>query len=265
MGKRILLTVLFASLAAFASAAILLQENFTSADNGTLPASMSASYDVGVDPIVVANSAQVPAPAADNSGGDGYSLRVGDIGSGGGYFNWVFPAAAGAIPAQTDCKLSAWVYITWDSRDATPLERDYLMMVRMQNDRDPQTGTYYRQGYMLAVTAQSSWGGISPNPPDYKAFIMKRSSGNSTLLSSYSTADVTTGWHYLTIAAVGSSIYGYVDGALVVTGTDSEYASGHCAIGYYEENGAANYPYAAAYDNFLYESVAADVSDWTLY
>ncbi len=267
MAKRIATILLFLGVTSFASAAILLQEDFTPAQDGTLPTTLSASFDPGVDVKVTALSNILPTPVGDHTGGDGYALQVGDLGTGGGGYNWAFPSDASGITAEANCKISAWIYIDWANMDATPQERDYMLMLRLQNGRDPQAVSPTRNAYWFLVTANSSWSGISPNPPNYKAFIMKRVNTTQTKLSAYSTADVATGWHLFSFEAVGSTLKGYIDGALVAEATDTDpngYTSGNAAFGYYDDNGATTY--SAAFDNVVYETVEeTDVTDWTLY
>jgi len=91
--------------------------------------------------------------------------------------------------------------------------------------------------------------------------------GSSHTLIQEGSSDVTTGWHYLELVCNGTSIQGKVDGTTVCSGTDSSYAGGNAAWGYYDDNGAgSNYPYAAAWDNIIYETLSASgVNDWTLY
>lgn len=242
--------------------AVLQQNDFTPAENGTLPSNLAASYDQGTDVIVVPLASMNPAPPVDHPGGDGYVLRVGDIGPGGGAWNWAYPDPG---ITETNCKVSAWVYVDWTTWDSPPLERDYLLALRMQT-QNPNSGATYRQGYMFVIAANSSWTGISPNPTSKRPFIMKRVGTTYTMIGSEGATDIETGWHYVVFEAVGDQLKGYVDGQLVCSGTDTTYTSGYCAIGYYEDNGLTiNYPYAAAFDNFSFESVNLGVDGWMLY
>lgn len=266
MLKRFAFVPLFALAASIGIGAIVQQNDFTQAQNGTLPADLTASYDPGVDVLVVPFGSANPTPPADHAGGDGYVCQVGDLGTGGGGYDWVYSATAAV---QTDCKMTAWIYVDWVNWDTpTALERDYMVMLRMQNDRDPQVqgsaaGT--RQGYIFLVTANSSWTGLAV-PTNFRPFIMKKVATTHTLIGSEGTNDVLTGWHLFEFTVQGTQLTGKIDGATVCSGTDSEYASGYSAIGFYEDNGAAlNNPYAAAVDNMLYETVTADVSDWSIY
>lgn len=261
--KRLLFSALLAGVASLAPGAIILQEDATPGQVGTQPASLLASFDGAADVQVVTLATMSPTIGADHAGGDGHVLRVGDIGAGGGSFNWAYEAAG---TPQTDVAVSAWVFVEWTTRDGTPLERDYLIIARKQTAANPQSAPA-RNGYMLAITADSSWGGISPNPPNFKPFIMKRSGTNTTLLSSYGVADVTDGWHQVRLEVIGTQIRGYVDGVQVVSATDSEFASGFAGWGYYDDNGSATFPYAAAYDNLLYETITAftAVDDWSMF
>ena len=58
------------------AATVELQESFTSAQNGTLPTSLTADYDPGVDVAVVPLASMQPVPTVDHPGGDG-SVRRG--------------------------------------------------------------------------------------------------------------------------------------------------------------------------------------------
>ncbi|MGC8842107.1 MAG: hypothetical protein ACP5QZ_11740 [Candidatus Sumerlaeaceae bacterium] len=261
MFSKLIIAGLFAGVAAFASGAVVLQEDFTASQNGTLPGSLSASYDAGVDVIVVPLATMQPTPVTDHTGGDGYVCRVGDIGSSGGGYNWIYLASPSP---QADARVSGWVYVDWTTLDATPLERDYLILGRMQNT-DPQVSPT-RQAYFFGVTAYSSWTGISPNPTNFRPVLFVKSGTSHTLIQEGS-SDVTTGWHFFELEMSGSSIVGKVDGTTVVSGTNTTYGSGNAAWGYYDDNGSASsYPFAAAWDNIKYETLGASaVTDWTLY
>ncbi len=265
MYKKIIAGGLLASLAAVATGAVVLQEDFTPAQNGTLPGTLSASYDSGVDAIVVPLATMQPTPPVDHSGGDGYVCRVGDLGTGGGGYNWIFLSSPSP---QSDVRIAGWVYVDWTTLDGTPQERDYMILGRMQNTNPQVTGSAAgtRQAYFFAVTAYSSWTGISPNPTNFRPILFKKVGTTHTLLQEGAN-DVTTGWHYFELVMNGSSIEGKVDGVTVCSGTDTSYASGNAAWGYYDDNGAASsYPYAAAWDNILYETTTPSaVNDWTLY
>jgi len=253
---------LVAAVAAAASGAVILQEDFTSAQNGTLPASLSASYDGGTDVVVVPLATMQPAIGADHTGGDGYVCRVGDLGPGGGGYNWIYPTSAAP---QTDVRVAGWVYVDWTTWDPTPLERDYMIMARMTNVNPQSSPT--RQGYFFLVTANSSWSGITPDPPNFKPFLMKKVGTSHSVIGSYGASDVTTGWHYFELEINGSNLVGKVDGTTVASGTDSSYTSGNVAWGYYDDNGGtSSYPYAAAWDNIIYETTTpSSTSDWALY
>ena len=213
--------------------------------------------------LVTPYGSVVPAPPADHAGGDGYVLKVGDLGSGGGGFDWAFSNAAAV---QTDCKVSAWVYIDWANMDATPTERDYFLTLRQQTNRDPQTAPA-RQGYIMMITGYSSWDGGLLVPPNFKPFICKRvgtTAPSYTVLGSYGTNDVTTGWHFIEFQAVGTDLSLKIDSVTVCSASDSQYASGYSSIGYYDDNGSPNFN-SAAFDNVVYETATAAVADWSVY
>jgi len=265
MKKKRYLLLCFLLITAGAFCAVIQQNNFTSGENNTLPSNLTASYDPGVDVNVVTIATMSPTPPVDHTGGDGYVLRVGDLGSAGGGFDWAYPEP---VNSQTNCKISVWVYVNWSTWDATPLERDYLLMLRLAA-QNPQTAPA-RNGYLFLITANSSWDLGLINPTNYRPFIMKRVGSTApsyTILGTYGPSDVTTGWHKLAFQAVGSELRGYVDDVLVCAATDTQYTSGSCAFGYYEDNGSATaYPYAAAYDNFLFETPDfTSVENWNLY
>jgi hypothetical protein len=262
MLKKVMFAAAIAALTTATFAATLLEENFTQAQLGQRPASLAASFDADTDTVVI-NAATANPVVTERTGGDGYYLRVGDIGASGGAFNWAYPAS---MATQSDAKVSAYVYVSWAGQDATPKERNYLLAIRMQV-ANPQTGTYVRQGYMMAISNNSSWPGITPNPSNGKPYLLKRVQLVHTMIGSEAAAAVSEGWHLLTLEAVGTTIKGYVDGVEVCSGTDTSYASGFAAIGYYEKNGEAlTWPYAATYDNLKYESIVpASVNEWSIY
>lgn len=264
----ILRILVFVAIASTCFATVQMQQDFTPAQNGTLPTGLTGSYDSGTDVSVVPFGTIVPAPPADHTGGDGYVLRVGDINAGGGFYNW---AGLTTANAQADCSVSAWVYLELTTGDATFLEREVFVACRMQTT-DPQLpdSANRHHGYMLLISRAASWTGITPNPTDRMPYLMGRqnvASGNYFYVGTPGTTAVADGWHQLKIEATGTTIKGYVDNVVVCQGTDSTYTSGNPAIGYYEANGAASsYPYAAAFDNFLYETpTILSASDWQLY
>lgn len=267
MIRRLICAGLVIGAAAMGSSAVVLQEDFTSAQNNTLPGTLSASYDGGTDVVVVPLATMQPTISGDHTGGDGYVCRVGDLGTGGGGYDWIFLTSPSP---QADVRIAGWVYMQWDAAtfDGTPQERDYIILGRMQNT-DPQvvgvaSGT--RQAYFFAVTAYSSWTGISPNPPNFVPILFKKVGSTHTLLSTAPNT-VATGWHYMELLISGTSLTGKIDGATVCTATDTSYTSGNAAWGYYEGNGGAlNNPYAAAWDNIIYETTnPSAVNDWTMY
>ena len=247
----------------FTTAAIIEQYSFTAAQTGTLPAPLSGSYEPGTDVSVQPLAAFLPSIAVDHPGGDGYAVRVGDLDLDGAGYNWLFSTTAAA---QTNVSLSAWVYIDWETVDAPAQQRAYLLLLRSATDPNPQE-IPQRQGYIFVIAQDSAWSGISPNPPAKRPFIMKLEDTDHTLLSSYGTADIGTGWHLLKVQAEGSVLRFFVDDMAnpVATATDSTYASGFAGIGYYDDNyGGPNPSYAAAYDEVIYETLASDVQDWSL-
>jgi hypothetical protein len=259
--KKVLLFGL--ALAGVASIATAQSYNFTAAEVNTLPAGLSASYDGGVDAIVVPFGTMSPTIGADHAGGDGHVARIGDLAAGGGGYNWIFPTTQ---PSIADVRISGWVYVDWETVDGVA-ERDYIQLIRLQN-ADPQvTGSAAgtRQGYFFLVTKDSSWGGLATNPTNKRPFIMKRVGTVHTLIGSEGTTDVNTGWHRFSFEASGTTLTGSIDGSVVATGTDSTYTTGGWAVGYYDDNSAGGTnPYAAAYDNLLVENLAP-VQDWINY
>lgn len=243
--------------------AVIQQEDFTSAQNGTLPATLDAEWDAGID-VIVTDLATMGI-SSDHTGGDGYVLRLADLGD--AYWDFCFPANYQTI-SYPDSAAEAWVYFDFEGISA---ERDFGLYIRSAPDSGG--GVYpLRAGYWLFVTANSSWSGYTPT--DYRAFILRYNGTSWVQIGSEGTADYTTGWHTLRIEAIGSEIKGYVDGNLEVSGTDTEFATGFAGMVYYNDpgNGADE---AGAFDNFLWEVPApptptpagagVDFGNWSLY
>lgn len=271
MFKQVFCAAILASMVSVSVAATAWTLNPASAQNGTTPAGWAASYDQATDVVVVPLATMSPTISADHTGGDGYVLRIGDIGAGGGSFNWAWNTTDAV---RSDVELSAWVYVNWETVDTTPLERDYMMIIRLQNDRNPNLSSLatLRQGYWFAISSNATYTGTPAAPANKRAYILKRtmvSSANThVLIGAVSSTDIPTGWHQMKFTAAGTTLTGYIDGTQVCQGTDTEFGSGYSAIGYYEKNGAAaSYPYAAAFDNvsLVVPDPPAAASDWSLF
>jgi hypothetical protein len=251
--KRLFLQTMLATVAASSFALVLEQQDFTPAQVGTNPPGWTGSFDAAVDTVVVTRATMSPAIPADHLGGDGHLLRVGDVGPNGGAYNWAFKSTQSDLANYT---LSVWLYTDFTNMDTPGLERSYLIGVRQANV-NPQVaavGTVSRQGYMFAITANSSWAGITPNPANRKPFFISKdvNAVHSVAGGVYGAADVTDGWHKIDLVLNGSSLKAYIDNVLAVDVVDSSHATGKIALGYYEDNGAATtFPYAAAFDNYL--------------
>jgi len=258
-----LLGFLLVSVSAFC--VIVQQDDFTPAQNGTLPSDLLATADGGADVAVLPLASMNPAPVGDHPGGDGYALRDGNLGV--ADFNWAFP---NPVSTQTDCKMTIWVYLDWTTGNTpTMAERDYCFILRSQY-QDPHLNVLpamRRQGYMLVICINSYWGTIYPI--NFRPLMMKRvgnSSSSYTKIGTDATNDVLTGWHKITFQVLGTELKAFVDDVLVCSGTDSTYASGSPGFGYYDGNGSTlTYPYAATYDNFIFESIASSTDNWNLY
>lgn len=246
--------------------AVIQQEDFTSAQNGTLPTTLDAEWDAGTD-VIVTDLATVGVPS-DHTGGDGYVVRIADLGAAG--YNFCFPANYETV-SYADSTVEAWAYFDFEGISG---ERDFGLFIRSAPDPDADEKVYdQRAGYWLFVTVNSSWG--SYYPTNNRAFMLKRSAGAWVQVGSEGTTDYTTGWHKLRIEAVGSEIKGYVDGNLEVSATDTEYATGFAGMVYY--NVAANgVDEAGAFDNFLWETYVpptptstpepgTDAKNWPIY
>lgn len=243
--------------------AVIQQEDFTSGENGTLPSTLDAEWDAGTD-VIVTDLATVGVPS-DHTGGDGYVLRLADLGD--ALWNFCFPANYQTV-SYADTTVEAWAYFDFDGISG---ERDFGVFIRSAPDSGG--GVYpLRAGYWLFVGVNSSWSGYVPT--DNRAFMLKYSGGAWVQVGSEGTTDYTTGWHKLRIEAVGSEIKGYVDGNLEVSATDTEYATGVAGMVYY--NASANgVDEAGAFDNFLWETYVAptptppgadvDIKSWSIY
>jgi hypothetical protein len=247
MKKLFIIMSLILVSSAFCWQEIIQQEDFTPAQNGTLPSTMDAEWDAGIDVIVMPYSdisAPFPAPV-DHPDGDGYALRLGDINAGGGGYNFCFPANY-ATAFETNNAVEAWIYCNFDPTAVT-VEQDYGLYVRAT--ADPGGGAYpARSGYWFLITTNSSWGTYYPT--NFRPFLMDRPSGAWVPLVE-GTGTYTTGWHKLRLEAVDSTIKGYVDGNLEVSTTVSDFTAGFAGMVYYTSLvSGSDYPYAGTYDNF---------------
>ncbi len=234
-----------------------ISETFTAAQNGTIPVSMTSDWDASVPDVKVVPLATAGVPS-DHTNGDGYVLQVADVGSGG--WNFAYNSNYTTNNAA-DSKTEAWVYLNFDTATT---ERSYAVFVR---GAEGTAHTYGAQaiynecyGYWLLVTKFSSWGTFYP--PDYKAFILKKISGNWVQIGSTGTGTYNTGWHKMKITASGNQIKGYVDDNLEVSATDDTYATGFGGVGYYEGGDDVNA--VGAFDNFVWEQMTS-VKEWSLY
>lgn len=251
MKKSLLVFAIAFSFMTFAAyGQVILQEDFTSSDVGTLPSTLDAEWDPNVDVIVVTTAT---AGVTDHTGGDGHVLQVADIGAAG--YNFCFPISY-QTDAEADCAVEALAYIDFGTATG---ERDYGLFLR--TGPDAGGGVYpAREGYWLFVTANSSWGSYVPT--NGHAFILKRSGGAWVQIGSEGATEYADGWHTLRLEAEGTEIRGYVDGNLEVTGTDSEYTDGTAGIVFYE---VTDVNYAGIFDNFLWTNdFYTSVENWDL-
>lgn len=245
------------TMGAVGHATIIQQEDFPPSQAGTLPSTMDAQWDAGTD-VIVTDLATVVVPV-DHPGGDGYVLRLGDLGAGGGGYNFAFPSDY-QTASETDNSVAAWVY--FDFPTTNTLERDYGLIIRCQPD--PGGGVYpLRAGYWLLVTNNSSWG--SYVPLNFRAFLLKRVSGAWFQIGTAGVNDYTTGWHRLELVAIGAEVRGYVDGNLECAATDSDYAAGFPVMVRYDDEGVDPDFFAASFDNFLWSKPNTTVSEWSIY
>lgn len=264
-GKKFgILVMVFLVLASFAFSAVLQQEDFTPAENGTKPAGIKGEWDADTDLIVIPIASANPAVAADHTGGDGYVLQVGDVGA--GAYNFAWPSS---YTPQTYSEAECWVYFNFDGVTA---ERDYIMIIH--GSENVSESYYYngRPGYWLMVTVNSSWGTYTP--PDKTAFLLKRATDDSAWVIPVldeGTGTYDTGWHKMRLEITSSGeIKGYIDDVLEVSATDTDYTSGFPVMAFYD-NGTDN-TVAGAFDNFVWSSspppppvVTAVESGWYLY
>ncbi len=253
--KKVLGILMVSFIATMASAAVIQQNDFTSAQNGTLPSDISALYDPGVDALVTGYS-NVSGVIADHSGGDGYVLRLADLGSTGGGYNWAY--VTDYAKATSDSYAEAWVYINLDTTAFTA-ERDYGLFIRCTSGAALGTSAS-RNGYMFLITANSAWGTYTP--PNFTPFLLKRNGSSGWVMLNQASVTVTNGWHKIKVEAVGTTVKGYVDDVLVAQATDSTFTSGIAGMVYYDDNGSPDYPYSGAFDNFVFGTSDA-INDWT--
>jgi hypothetical protein len=236
--KKYFLTIAMMLLVPVLFATVIQQEDFTPAQDGTLPATLTGEWDAGSDLAVIAYGTANPAVPADHAGGDGYVLRVGDLGAGG--YNFVWPATPTnktASEAEVKC------YFALDSHTE---ERVYGITINSDIDADG-TGVYTdRKGYFLFVGTKSTWSGYAP--ADKVAFLLKRSGGAWINLAEGTTV-FSDGWHDMRIEyASDGTIRGFIDGTLEVSANDTDYASGFPVLLQYD--GGADQDAAVSFDNF---------------
>lgn len=264
--KRNVLVLLAALLLVSTAASawnVFQEEKFTTAQAGTLPATMNADWDAGVDVKVVAiGSAQItsgtaitiPAP---RPGGDGYALQIGDVGEGGFNFCWPSSKIAKSVNA-----VSAAVY-TYFGPDVD-WEQDYGIFLCGKEDPTPNFGAViYDQlyGYWFLISKNSSWG--SYVPPDGTAFLLRRAASGGWVKVAEGTGVYGTSWHTLRLERDASNtIKGYVDGTLEVVFTDpAPLDAGFPGMMFY--NGSADLNIVGVFDDFVWEDAVriADAFD----
>jgi hypothetical protein len=237
--------------------AVVQQNDFTPGENNTLPATLVADWNGGVNAMVVPLAdAAITVPGDHTAPNDGYVLRNYDQGG----YNFVFPASY-ASTTRADSTVEAWVYVKLTGFTG---ETDYGLIQRGAVDATPDSGAlaYYSQraGYWFMVTANSSWGTYVPT--NRRAFLLKRNTVPAwETLGTEGTTDIADGWHLFRLTVSGTNIYGYIDGALQCQATDSQYASGFPVMIYY----GADATKAGAFDNFVWTDPNADVADWSIY
>jgi hypothetical protein len=161
--------------------------------------------------------------------------------------------------STADASVEAWVYLSFDTVNY-PAERDYGLIARCTSGT-AQGASATRNGYMFLITSNSSWGTYIPAYAT--PFILARVGGAWVKVAEGTTA-VSNGWHKLKIKAVGTQITGYVDGVQACTGTDATFTKGVGGMVYYDDNGSTIlYPYAGAFDNFVFQTETSDVANWT--
>jgi hypothetical protein len=264
-GKKFgILVLVFLVMSSFCFAVVLQQEDFTSGENGTKPAGLKGEWDDTTDITVIPIASANPAVAADHTGGDGYVLQVGDLGSGG--YNFAWPSS---YTPQTYSEVECWVYFNFDG--GITLERDYILIIHGSEDG---TGSYYsngRKGYWLLVTMNSSWGTYVP--PDKTPFLLKRATDDSGWVIPVldeGTGTYDTGWHKMRLEITNTGqIEGYIDDVLEVSATDTDYTSGFPVMAFYDDNATDT---AGAFDNFIWTSsppppppITSADSQWSLY
>lgn len=245
-----------------AFSAVLLQEDFTTSDSGILPASLLAEWDGGTDVIVIDLAT---AGIGDHTGGDGYVLRLADLGD--GYWNFCFPASD-ANDSTTNSVVECWAYFDFEG---ISFERDYGLFIRSADDPAVAGRNVYSQqaGYWFLVSVNSDWGVYEP--PDGVAFMLKRTDSTWARVGTEGTTVYSTGWHKLKLSAQGNELQGYVDDNLEVIGGDADYATGFAGMAYYNhpDNGRDEF---GSFDNFLWETLpplppptAVNPQLWPLY
>lgn len=250
-----ILTLAMLLIAATGFCGVIQSNDFTPAENDTLPTNIVSEWspNAAVKPL---NDATLGIPADHAAPNDGYCLRLYDQGG----YNFAYPADYATV-SKTDSTVEAWVYVNLDSATS---ERDLGLGIRVGIDPVPDIGgrAIYNEmrGYWFFVTANSSWSGISPNPTNKRAIILKKVSGTFSMVGTEGTSDIVDGWHKFKLVAEGTTISAYVDDVLQVQGTDTTYTTGFAAMVYY--GGATD---AGGFDNFVWSEPDTTVQDWEMY
>ena len=252
------LIVFFMFLSVVALSAVIQQNDFTPAENDTIPADFTSDWDAGTDVKVL--SLATLGVAADHTGGDGYALRIADLGDTG--YNFAYPASY-ATASHADSGVEAWVYL-----DFAPYsdERDCGLAIRCGVDTTPSFGAQaiYSDmiGYWFLVTVNSSWGSYVPT--NRRGFFLKKISGVWAQVGTEGASDVTDGWHKIRVEAQGTTLRAFIDDVLYLTVEDTEnsFTTGFVAMTYYRATDDSN---VGIFDNFLWDTEMTDVSDWELY
>jgi len=236
---------------------IIQQNTFTPAENGTLPSNLRASFDGGSDVIVTPYS-NVSGVSVDHAGGDGYVLRLGNLGY--GYDAFANPTTMDL--GTPDSSVSAWVYLDLNTT-AFNRDREYGLVLRGQYADMYQGSLTNGNGYYMIMGINCLWYGYSPTPGH--CFIGKFNGMSGGKIGNEGATAYSSGWHKLTFTTQGSTLKAYVDGNLECTASDATFASGIAAMFYYDSNGQPDYPYAGAFDDFVWQTeiVPVELSEFS--
>ena len=170
--------------------------------------------------------------------GDGYILLVHDPSGG-------YESTRVGNPTDTDYYVQCDIYCTYRPELASDgFERCGIFL--RDNGNGGFEGTSGNGGYCYALCWDSDTG---------RFWCMKSVDGVITDLSPTPIYDTTTGWRTFRIEAQGNQLTFKVDGATLLSVTDTTYTQGQCGIGYHEYFTTNSNMIGTRADNFIADTL----------